>query len=55
MFIGGALKPESNVKKYNEEADDLNNELYRARYDGISKLEGEDLERRVDNHNNSKP
>lgn len=55
LFIGGALKPESNVKKYNEEADDLNNELYRARYDGISKLEGEDLERRVDNHNNSKP
>lgn len=55
MFIGGALKPTSDVKKYNEEADDLNNELYRARYDGISKLEGEDLERRVDNHNNSKP
>lgn len=55
LFIGGALKPESNVKKYNEEADDLNNELYRARYDGVSKLEGEDLERRVDNHNNSKP
>lgn len=27
LFIGGALKPESNVKKYNEEADDLNNEL----------------------------
>lgn len=55
LFIGGALKPESNVKKYNEEADDLNNELYRARYDGVSKLEREDLERRVDNHNNSKP
>lgn len=55
MFIGGALKPQSDVKKYNKEAKDLNNELYRARYDGISKLEGEDLERRVDNHNNSKP
>lgn len=55
LFIGGALKPKSDVKKYNEEADDLNNELYRARYDGLSKLEKEDLEYRVNEHNDREP
>ena len=55
LFIGGALKPKSDVKKYNEEANDLNNGLYRARYDGLSKSEKEDLEYRVDEHNNREP
>lgn len=55
MFIGGALKPKSDVEKYNEEAEDLNNELYRARYEGLSKSEKEDLEYRVNEHNDREP
>lgn len=55
MFIGKTLKPKSNVNNYNEEAKNLNNELYRTRYEGQSKWEREDLERRIDEHNNSQP
>lgn len=54
MFIGGALKPKSDMDKYNDEADDLNNKRYHAMHGDLPEPEAKELKQKIDEHNSSK-